>query len=76
MEKKRVIFFEIGISILFIFTGFFVWWWSNQLPWILIFPPPLAKQLIEIIPFICLGLGILLIFDVLRRNSQKPIIGV
>ena len=76
MEKKRVIFFEIGISILFIFTGFFVWWWSNQLLWILIFPPPLAKQLIEIMPFICWGLGILLTLDALRRKSQKPIVGI
>jgi hypothetical protein len=71
MEKKKVMLVEICVSLLLIITGIFVWWWSQQLVWILIFPPPLAKQLIEIIPFICCGLGILFILDALRRNTTK-----
>ena len=70
MEKKRAIIVEICVSLLLIVTGLFVWWWSQQLLWILIFPPPLAKQLIESIPFICWGLGILFILDALRRNRK------
>jgi hypothetical protein len=71
MEKNKVTIIELIISLLFVVTGLLVWWWSQQLVWILIFPPPLEQQLIEIIPFICWGLGILLILDALRRNIRK-----
>ena len=71
MEKKRVIFVEFFIGLLLIATGLCLWWGSQQLVWILIFPPPVTKKLIEIIPFICWAIGILLILDTFRRTRKK-----
>jgi len=71
MEKKRIMFLELVVGDLFFITGIFVWWWSKQLFWISIFPPPLEKQIIETIPFVLWGLGILLLLDVLRRKLRK-----
>jgi hypothetical protein len=68
MAKKRVMFVEICIGLLLIIIGLIVWWWSRQLLWILIYPPPLTKQLIESLPIICWGLGILLVMDGVRRK--------
>ena len=70
MERKKVIFLEIFASLFLIIAGFFVWLWSQQLIWIKIYPLPLAKQLLDIIPFICLGLSILIILDVIRRSKK------
>jgi hypothetical protein len=70
MEKKKVIIIEIFASLLLMGTGLFVCWWSQQLVWILIYPPPLEKQIIEIIPFICWGFSILFIVDALRRTLK------
>lgn len=72
MDKKRVIFYEICIGLLFIGIGFIVWWWSTSLLWILIYPPPLAKQFIESLPFVCWGLGTLLLIDSMRRKIKNP----
>ena len=71
MEKKRVMLVEFCVGVLFIATGLFVWWWSQQLPWILIFPPPMAKQIIETIPFVSVGLGVLFLLDAIRRKLRK-----
>jgi hypothetical protein len=69
MEGKRIAIFEFCIGILLIALSFAFWWWSKQLVWILIYPPPLAKQLIEGLPFALWGLGALLVVDGLRRKS-------
>lgn len=71
MDKKRIMFLELCVGALLILTGLFVWWWSKQLFWIAIYPPPLEKQIIETIPFISWGLGILLLLDVSRRKLCK-----
>jgi hypothetical protein len=68
MEKERVIYIETCASLILFVAGFFIWWWSQQLVWILIFPPPFEKQLIESMPYICWGLAILIILDALRRK--------
>jgi hypothetical protein len=71
MEGNKAIFLEIVTSLFLIISGFYVWWWSQQLIWIQIYPPPLAKQLLDIIPFICWGLGILIILDAIRRSKSN-----
>ncbi len=71
MERKNVIFLEIFVCLFLVIVGFFFWWWFQQLMWVQIYPPPLAKQLIDIIPFICWGLGILIILDALRRSRNN-----
>ena len=75
MERTRVAVFEICGGLLLIVTGSILWWWSKQLLWILIYPPPLAKQLIESLPFAFWGVGALLVVDGVRRKirgSENP----
>jgi uncharacterized membrane protein YcjF (UPF0283 family) len=71
MEKKRVAFLEVIIGILLIIIGYIAWLWEKQLLWILIYPSPFAKQLIEILPFVFCGLGILLVIDGVRRIIKE-----
>ena len=73
MEKNKVVVIEILASLTFIVTGLFVWWCSQQLVWIQIYPPPLAKQFIDIAPFFFWGFDILFILDALRRNIIKEL---
>jgi hypothetical protein len=68
MEGKRVGVIEIGIGCLFIMLGLFVWWWVTHLLWILIYPPPLAKQVLDSLPFVCWIVGALLLLDGIRRQ--------
>lgn len=70
MESRRVAVFEICVGILLIVIGFILWRWSKQILWILIYPPPLAKPLIESLPFLFWGLGALLVVDGVRRKIQ------
>jgi len=71
MEQKKVIFLEIFVSLFLVIAGFFFWWWSHQLIWIQTYPPSLAKQLLDIIPFICWGLSSLIILDTIRRSRHN-----
>lgn len=64
-EKRTVI--EICTGLVLIVLGFLLDWWSKRLVWIKIYPPPLAKQIIEVLPFLFLGLSALLIVDGVRR---------
>jgi hypothetical protein len=68
MEGKRVGVIEIDIGCLFIMLGLFVWWWVTHLLWILIYPPPLAKQVLDSLPFVCWIVGALLLLDGIRRQ--------
>jgi hypothetical protein len=70
MEGNRVAVIEIFVGLFFIIIGFISWWWSAQLLWILIYPPPLAKWIIESLPFVFWGLGALLIIDGVRRREK------
>jgi len=70
MEGRRIAVFEICVGSSLIVIGLILWWWSKQLVWILIYPPPLAKQLLESLPFVFWGLGALLIVDSVRRKIQ------
>jgi hypothetical protein len=70
MNMKSVIGFESCIGLLLIIIGFIVWWWSTHLLWILIYPPPLAKQLIDGLPFVFWSLGALLFIDGMRRKIK------
>jgi hypothetical protein len=62
---------EIVIGFFFIILGLFISYWSSQLIWIQIYPPPLEKTLIEIIPLFFLISGFSLFADVLRKWRRK-----
>jgi hypothetical protein len=70
MNTKRVILFEMGLGLAFIVLDYLVWWWSINLLWILIHPPPLAKQVISSLPCICWSLSAFLFLDSLRRTIK------
>ena len=62
---------EISLGLILIVIGFILLWWSRQLAWIQIYPPPWEKQLIESLPWIFWILGALLIIDGLRRMIKN-----
>jgi len=65
-EKMRII-IEICTGVVLIVLGFLLDWWSKRLVWIQVYPAPLAKQIIEMLPFLFWGLSALLIIDGVRR---------
>jgi hypothetical protein len=71
MESKKIMIIEFFSGLLLIVIGFILWWLSKQMLWILIYPPPLIKQLFEILPLIFWSLGILLVLDSIRRKIMK-----
>jgi len=62
---------EVSLGLILIVIGFILLWWSRQLVWIQIYPPPWEKQLIESLPWIFWILGALLIIDGLRRMIKN-----
>jgi hypothetical protein len=68
--KKANIFRIIG-GIFFFSLGFILWKWSKQWLWVLIYPPPIAKQFIEKMSLILCILGVLLVFDGVRRVALE-----
>ena len=49
MQSKKIMIIELFSGFLLIVIGFILWWLSKQMLWILIYPPPLIKQLFEIL---------------------------
>ena len=70
MNGKGKIIFQICIGSSLVCIGCIVWWWSMQLLWILIYPPPLVKQIIDSLPYIFWGLGVVLVIDGVRRKNK------
>lgn len=66
MDFKRKLVFEVATGFLLVAIGFILWW-STQLAWILIYPQPLAKALIESMPFVFWVTGVVLVIDGFRR---------
>lgn len=71
MSNKKRPLIEICTGLILILLGFLLNWWSKRLVWIEIYPPPIAKQIIEVIPIIFWGLSALLIGDGVRRLILK-----
>ena len=68
---KRIYVIEICTGVVLIVIGFILYWWSTQLLWILIHPPPLGKQLIESLPLVFWVIGALLIVDSVGRMMMQ-----
>jgi protein-S-isoprenylcysteine O-methyltransferase Ste14 len=71
MKFKGTPFLEIAIGLLLVVIGFILWLWSIQLFWILIYPQPLAKSLIETLPYVFWATGAILVIDGFRRWLKK-----
>jgi len=72
MESKKTQLIEFFLGLLLIVIGSILLWWSRQLVWIQIYPPPWEKQLIETLPFAFWILGALLMIDGVRRMIKRP----
>jgi hypothetical protein len=70
MASKSTALVEICIGLLLSIIGFVLWRWSKQILWILVYPPPQVKQLIEGLPVVFWGLSILLVIDRARRKIK------
>ncbi len=62
---------EISIGIAMSVIGLLIEFWLKQLLWILIFPPPLGRQVLEALPVIFLVFGGALIVDVVYRSARE-----
>ena len=67
MKVKRKAFLEVATGLSLFAIGLILRWWSAQLVWILTYPQPLAKYLIEIIIRIFWAIGVILVVDCFRR---------
>ncbi|UCG45310.1 MAG: hypothetical protein JSV58_00580 [Candidatus Bathyarchaeota archaeon] len=70
MKDERLANIEISLGVLLVTAGLILWWWSRLLLWILVYPPPMAKTLVEDLPIAFWGLGALLIVDGIRRRQH------
>ena len=69
--RKRMPIIEILLGLISIAVGSILLWWSRQLIWIQVYPPPWERRLIEALPWIFWILGALLIIDGLRRTIRS-----
>jgi len=67
MEIKKVYIVELIAGFVLIIIGLLVYWWASQLFWILIYPPPTLKIILDILPYILWLIGAVLILDSIRR---------
>ena len=66
VRKTTIIEGLIGLALLMLAAV--LYWWSRQLVWIMIYPPPIEKQIMDISPYVVGILGVILIIDSLRRR--------
>jgi len=67
MKKDEVQYVEIIIGLFLITLGALIHWWSKKLVWIMIYPPPIQKQILNILPYLLWTIGIVLILDYIRK---------
>ena len=67
MSGKSVAIIEGIIGLILLIAGAADYWWSRQLVWIMTYPPPIQKQVIDILPYIVSIIGMILIIDSFRR---------
>jgi len=67
MSGKRVVIIELFIGLVLWIIGVAVYWWARQLFWILIYPPPIEKQILDVLPYVFWIIGIVIIIDSIRR---------
>jgi len=58
---------EVSAGVVIIVVGVVVQLWSRQLAWIAVYPPPLGKQILDVLPYVLWVLGAALVADGIRR---------
>ena len=67
MRVRRAAIIELLIGLVLLIVGVAVYWWTSQLFWIMIYPPPVEKQILDVLPYITWIVGAALILDSIRR---------
>ena len=67
MNQRRVAAIQLFVGIALLCVAAIVYWWTTQIYWIAIYPPPYQKQVLGALPYVISGLGIVLILDAVRR---------
>jgi hypothetical protein len=52
MTRERYVIIEFLFGVILLAVGAVIYWWKNQLIWILIYPPPIEKQVLDVVPCI------------------------
>jgi len=71
MNGKKAALAELLIGLLMLAIGAVVYWWARQLLWIMIYPPPVEKQILDVLPYALWIIGMVVIMDSTRRFSRK-----
>jgi hypothetical protein len=70
VHRKRIL--RISIGGVLIAIGLIIYWWSAQLVWILIYPPPFGQQLLETMPYVFWVIGVsLILYEVARAITAR-----
>jgi len=67
MRVRGAAIVELLIGLVLLIVGVAVYWWTSQLFWIMIYPPPVEKQILDVLPYITWMVGAVLILDSIRR---------
>ena len=67
MGQKRIMIVEMAVGLSLLLIGFTVYWWAQQLVWILIYPPPVEKQILDVAPYLISLIGVVIVLDSIRR---------
>lgn len=63
---------ELAAGVAMIMSGFAVSHWASTITWITVYPPPLEKQLLDLLPLLLWVSGIALIIDAGRHLLAGP----
>jgi hypothetical protein len=67
MNSKNVAALETIIGMVLLVVAGLVYWWMSRIYWIAVYPPPFQKQVLDMLPYIIAGLGVVLLLDAIRR---------
>jgi len=67
ISSKRVAIVELLIGLAFLIVGVAVYWYARQLFWMMIYPPPIEKQILDVLPYVTWTIGAVLVLDSIKR---------
>ena len=69
MTRERYVIIEFFVGVIMLAVGAVIYWWKSKLYWIMIYPPPVEKQVMDVVPYIFWIVGLILV-DSVRRHLR------